>query len=210
MRKLLLVLAPAALLALFSCDKENRKEVLAGKYDDDFIFQEFNPPREISVSWDGQNLYGHGTDSLDVDLDGVSDLVFSLDVLNYDSIHLLTGYPSPFPNCIISLKSEMEVAFCTEHFYIGLGQTSTARFADTLNPDERIDRLSDWYSGTQAPIAMWQQNPGSGMTPSFGSWYYAHSIKYIAIRKENERLGWIEVDAADPRKLRFIRFALEK
>jgi hypothetical protein len=69
--------------------------------------------------------------------------------------------------------------------------------------------LEKWYSESQAPIAMWQENPGT-IAPSFGSWYYAGSTKYIGIRMNKNKYGWIEVDATDPYHPMFTRYAIQK
>lgn len=185
------------------------KEVFAGRYDNSFMVHNFNPPLEISINWDAQNLYGYGQDSIDIDLDNNYDLVFQLNIINPDSIHLLNGMPDPFPNLRIRLKNGFEIAFCTESYYVGLGQTNTANFADTLAMDERVDLLNDWYSGPQNAIAMWQENPGS-MNPSYGPWYYTSKLMYIGIRKDKEHCGWIAVDETEPYHPRIAGYAILK
>jgi hypothetical protein len=211
MKKQHILLSSIILFFLFiiSCKKDDVKEVYAGRYDQNFIFRDFTPPVEFQINWDEQNLYGYGQDSLDLDLDNNYDLVFKLNIINYDSIQLIGGFPNPFPNFKVYLKNGFEIAFCTESYYVGLGQTNTANFADTLALDERIDLLNYWYSGPQNPIAMWQENPGS-MSPSYGPWYYTSKMMYIGIRKDKEHCGWIAVDESEPYHPRIAGYALLK
>lgn len=95
--------------------------VYAGIHDTSFNYYELQPALEISIVWDNQNLYGYGSDSLDIDSDGNYDLFITLSLLNEDSLHLLTGMPNPFPYCRLDSRNGLEIAFYTESFYIGLG-----------------------------------------------------------------------------------------
>lgn len=180
-------------------------EVYAGVYDTSFHYSEFVPPHGISIIWDAQNLYGIGYDSLDIDSDGTHDLKISLQILNQDSLHLLTGMPNPFPSCVLNSKNGLEIAFYSESYPIGLGQTSTTIFVDRLEFNERIDMISDW--GTN--INMWAENPGGAGTPPFGDWYYASSENYVALKLTGNDYGWIKIDASDPKDPKFVSYALQ-
>lgn len=211
---------PIILLGLFtllvvSCKKDNEtnnsnnatptKNILAGINDGTFSSYDYQPNLEVALVWDAQNLYGAGSDSIDLDMNGSYDLFVVLNVLNNDSTHLLGGaLPNPFPVCSMSTSSEFQLAFYTVGYAIGMGQTSSASFIDRLNLSERIDLLTDWrHSGV-----LWQQNPGSAGTPPFGDWYSATSSNYIGIKQNGNKYGWIEVDASDPYRPKFVRYVI--
>lgn len=200
--------AAVAMVALSSCKKEQQKEVYAGRYDESFHHHQYNPPLKIDFQWDDQNLYGQGTMALDLDMDGVNDLVIYQHILNRDSLHLLQGMPNPFPNCRISLLNGFEAAYYTETYPIGLGQTQTALFVDTLQFLERIDQIIKWFPTSNDPVALWQENPGN-LAPSHGGWYYTRKTMYIGLRNGN-KCGWIEIDAMDPYFPKWTRFAFQK
>jgi len=207
-------------LAIVSCKKDSpdpiipdsddndtieTSEVYAGVYDTSFQYFEFTPPSGIAIVWDAQNLYGSGSDSLDLDADGSHDFFIALHVLNQDSLHLLTGMPNPFPSCTISSANGFEVAVYSESYPIGQGQTSTALFADRLDFNERIDTLTNWDTN----VKMWAENPGGAGTPPFGDWYTALSENYLALRIDDNHYGWLEVNASDPKDPRLVSFALQ-
>jgi hypothetical protein len=183
----------------------NATEVYAGVHDASFNYSEFTPPQGISIIWDAQNLYGIGSDSLDIDSDGTHDLFISLQILNQDSLHLLTGMPNPFPSCLLNSKNGLEIAFYSESYPIGLGQTSSAIFVDRLDYNERIDLIPDW----ETIINMWSENPGWAGTPPFGDWYYASSVNYVALKMTGNNYGWIKIDASDPKDPKIVSYALQ-
>ena len=51
--------------------------VYAGVSDDNFTITEFIPPLETELIWDEDNLYAFGNISLDIDENGVDDLLFN-------------------------------------------------------------------------------------------------------------------------------------
>ncbi len=210
---ILICMAAALAIAIMiftgiSCKKEQQKEVYAGRYDENFHHHQYNPPLQIDFQWDDQNLYGQGSMALDLDLDGVNDLVIDQHILNRDSLHLLPGMPNPFPNARITLFNGFEAAFYSEIYPIGLGQTNTAYFADTLQFQERIDPIIKWFPQSSDAIALWQENPGN-LAPSFGGWYYARKVMYIGLRRGSDRYGWIEMDATDPYDPKISRWAFQ-
>lgn len=180
-------------------------EVFAGMYDNTFNYYEYQPNFEVAISWDSQNLYGVGYDSIDLDLNGSFDLFITIDVLNIDSAYLLNGaLPNPFPNCELNTSSEFQLAFYTENYPTGMGQTSSTSFVDRLDLNERIDDMTDWRNAGK----MWQQNPGTIGTPPYGDWSYASNSNYIGIRQNGDKFGWIEIDASDKNNVKYMRYAI--
>lgn len=199
-----------------SCQEENNinnnvfTAAYAGVYDTSYTFHEIIPFLQIPITWDSQKLYGFGKDSIDLDENLSYDLIIEVCILNEDSLHLLNGQlPNPFPYTSLSPKNGLEIAYYTESYYIGLGQTGTKNYADTLPYGSRLDLIQNWFNvnETVKRISLWQMNPGSGMNPSFGGWYYALNTKYIGIRMNHNKWGWIEVDISAPDSILFKKYA---
>ena len=203
-------------LSITSCNKDivpnnndsssTTSEVYAGVYDTTFSYYQFSSPLQIAITWDAQNLYGVGYDSLDLDFDGSYDLHLTLNLLNEDSLHLVSGMPNPFPSCVLNAENGFEVAFYSESYSLGQGQTATATFADRLDVDERIDVITNWDTN----LKMWGENPGGAGNPPFGDWYSASTENYLAIRINNNNYGWIEIDATNPKNPKIVSFALQE
>lgn len=183
---------------LFSCEKDENK-VSAGKFDSSFIYQEFSPALELKVVRNGELKVESDSDSIDIDFDNTYDLYFTL--------HEPEGLFHYFQ---LQILNEFELAICKEIYFLGHGQSATAIFIDTLTLSDRIDKITDW-SGKQTNkiFYMWQANPGGGMTPSYGSWFYVNEFKYIGLSKSG-KYGWLEVDAQDPHDVKILRCAFQK
>jgi hypothetical protein len=192
-----LVFLTCSFALLLSCEKKEEAEIYAGQYDDSFIYHEFSPVRELTFTRDEEMEQVMGKDSLDIDTDG-----------NYDLFITLIKPDSFFPFCYIDLKDGVEAVTCRETYGIGHGQYSTAIFVDTLISRAAIHRSMDW-SGDKTRINMWHATPGM-LAPSYGSWYYTRSIKYIGLKSKAGKFGWIEIDATDPYNFKIRRFAIEK
>ena len=185
---------------LFSCKKDEEGDVvplfpnvIRAGVTYALQWDTLNPNLELSINWDSQNLYGTGSDSLDIDGDGDFDLRFECSLLNQDSLHLLGGQePNPYPYFRITPSNAYTIRTKAEAVPIGMGQTTTVYWVDSLNYDDKIKNDDLWTSST---INLWQENP-SGGTISFGPWNSVTSTKYIAFNRLN-KLGWIEVDALD-------------
>ena len=205
--------------SMISCKKDtvqenktpsNVTEVYAGVHDTTFNYYEFSSPLGVSIIWDNQNLYGVGIDSLDIDSDGAYDLIRTLNAINSDSLQLLPGMPNPFPSCLLNFQNNLEIAFYTESFPVGLGQSAIATFVDKLGANERIDLLSDWQAQQAAGMYMWIENTGGLGTYPFGDWYTASSESYIAVKMNGSKYGWIKIDASDPKDPKIVSFAIQK
>ena len=193
-------------VVLSSCNKDkappvNNAEasvipVYAGQYDQTFDYYEFNPPYEIAMTWDSLNLYGVGEASFDFNVNGNDDVFLTLKYYNEDSIHLISGLPSPFPSLVWNSSGGVEVATSMQNFPIGLGQSSTAEFAGRYDLDDRIDQLDSWSES----VNVWAENPGGAGAPPFGPWYTASASNYFGYRVNGDKYGWIEMDLSDPKK----------
>ena len=159
----------------------------------------------INFTFDAQNLYGIGTDSLDLDQDGSHDLFIHLNVINPDSQHLITGWPNLLPSCRLSCRNGFEVALYVESYPIGMGQSNLAYFADRLDHNERIDQLSEW---DDTDIRMWAQTIGGVGVPPYGDWYFAGSENYLALRNGSGSFVWIKIDGSTVSEPQIISYAI--
>jgi len=168
--------------------------VYAGIHDENFIITEFSPNLEIEIVWDDENMYGFGNLSLDIDQNGIDDLIFNLTTYNPETFKKLFNEngsvekPYYFPSTGITPSDNIEVAFIEVGFYAGLGSYSSNDFVYKINYEDRIDNLPLWK---QSYAPMFQENP-TYIFP-FGPWYSANGTYYIGIKKEN-KFGWIEIE----------------
>lgn len=198
-------------LVLLSCEKEDdRKPVLAGVYDNDFIFHEFSPALKVDLKLDTLNNYYHGSDSMDINLDGSYDLIISQRILTDTANPDRSNYKN-YPFCRLTLKNGLQVATKKECFPVGHGQTSEVNWVDTLQYQTRIDNFEQWSSNISH--MMWAVPP-TIFWGSDGCWYnLVNAERYIGIRmKINSRykFGWIKVHQTSREEVSYISFALEK
>ncbi len=208
-----ITIALIVLVFSYSCKKDdvsgvkNTRPMYVGIYDSSFYHHEFVTPLYLSIAWDSLNLYGFGSDSLDVNNDGEIDVTFNLSLLNEDSLHLITGYPDPFPNLSLVQQSQFEILTYSEYTYTGLGSGLTFYFVKDLIYGEKVDAATEFYN-QQHYYDLWYENP-STIGPSFGNLYYINSISYIAFRLNGNKFGWIKVDMTDNKNPAFLSFAVQ-
>jgi len=182
----------------YSCRKNPtvQNPVYAGKYDDTYNYIKFSPVKNIQIKWDSLNFYGFGSDSIDLDQDGIFDMIFELALINEDSLHLIDEFTFPLPYFAITPKNQLDLSCYYEYFYVGLNQTVKVEFLESLSYNDRIDTITNWLSSTDGKQLMWDTNPGFFIDPSFGKWYDAVGNYYLGIRI-NGKYGWIEIDNAN-------------
>lgn len=199
------------LLFLSACKKEEpRKAVAAGIYDTGFVFHEFSSPLKVELTLDPLTDNYIGNDSIDINLDGVYDLVIS------QRIHIPppSGIPSweQFPYYRLTLKNGLEVATKTESYPVGMGQSDDVNWIDSLNYKSSIDKISEW-SDSNTTRTMWAIPPIT-QAVTYGPWYnLTNAVKYVAIRMKvgkQYKLGWIKVNEISRENILFISYAIEK
>lgn len=207
------------LLVLYSCNKDDSEleiltlenHIFAGDYDANFIFKEFNPPLKIDLITDSLHNFKYGIDSIDINSDGMFDLIISQRFFMDRNNTVQTINNNNYPFCSLTLKNGLEVANKKETFNIGHGQTSSVLWVDTLEYNKRIDHINDW-SVTNTKIWMWVVPPTS-FWGSYGCWYsLSETEKYIGIRMKSDaayKFGWIRVNQDSRENFEFISFAIE-
>lgn len=187
---------------------DTNNPVYTGLVGIDYDSQTFDPPIDIQLVWDAQNLYGFGIDSLDLDGDLDFDFFLHVSDLNEDSIHLLDGeLPNPFPNVKAHTQNGYDLAEYVETYYIGLGQTAEARFGARLDQTYNVAGHDEWAEADTNYRFLWTESPVGSMYPQ-GPWYNMSAVHYIGIRK-GQREGWVEINAVDYRRPKIMRWALE-
>ena len=194
-----------------ACKKdEPREAVVAGIYDNSFVFHEFSSPLKVMLILDLLTDNYIGNDSIDINLDGVYDLVIS------QRIHFPSpsGIPSweQFPYYRLILKNGLEVATKTESFPAGMGQYRKIDWVNVFDYESSIDKISEW-SESNTTQTMWAIPPIT-QAVSYGPWYdLTNAVKYIAIRMKignRYKLGWIKVSEISRENILFISYAIEK
>lgn len=210
MRSYFLLVIFLSAFVVVSCRKDPNiyvKEVRAGVYDSTFHHVQFSTPLELDVQWDSQNLYGFGSDSIDIDANGELDMLIELNLLNEDSLHLLTTtYPEPFPNLRLKTRSNFQVSMTDEYTYTGLGSGIHSIFIARHLYGQRLDTISSWANSPSYGSAIYQENPTSYIP--YGDWYYSDTINYIGFRLDGYRIGWVEVDLTDAKNPKFCSYAI--
>lgn len=198
----------AWIILISSCKKNDEGSfIYAGKFDTSYKHHVFSPTIALQVKWDSLNLYGFGTDSIDLNSDNIFDLVFQLQILNNDSIHLLNGLPDPFPYLYVIHKNNSGVSIYNQGFSSGLGSSGIATYANTFLLDEKIYENSEWSEEEGNGKKLWGDNP-TFYYPK-GKWYTLNEAAYLGI-KLNGKLGWIEIDNTNLYNPKLLSFALQK
>ncbi|MCG6191510.1 hypothetical protein [Maribellus maritimus] len=193
-----------------SCSKvDTGKIIIAGTYDSDLLYYEFSPPLKVELSLDTLTDNYIGEDSIDINQDGVYDIIIS------HRIHLppKSGTPSydHFPFYRLTLKNGLQVATKLQSYPVGHGQLNDVNWVDALSYKTRIDTWSDWSENNETRT-MWAIPPVS--TAPYGPWYnLTNEEKYIGIRMKIDsrfKYGWIKVNVISREDMQFLSYALEK
>jgi len=192
MKKVEYIIIACFILLVSTCKKEADpgEYILAGIIDDSFYHFEFSPDKTIAISWDSLNLYGFGKDSLDLDNDGNFDLVFNLQIINNDSLHLLDGLPNPFPYLYVIHRNSAGISTLTETFYSGLGSTGTATYANAFMLNDKIYKNGEWSEVDEESQNLWGDNP-SNYYPK-GKWFNLNETGFLGVRI-NEKLAGLRL-----------------
>lgn len=194
----------------YSCEKEESREpAFAGIFDVSFIYHEFSPPLKVELLLDASTDNYTGKDSIDINRDGVFDLIVN------HRVHLPpeSGTPSyeHFPYFSLTLKNGVQLATKVESYPVGHGQMDEVYWVDALNYGTRIDLWSDWAEKNAFQL-MWAIPP-VGSAPH-GPWYdFTNEEKYIGFRMKIDsryKYGWIKVKVISRDDMQFLSFAFEK
>ncbi len=192
---------------VFSCKKDtvNPSIVYAGVQNEDMYTKVFSPAKEIIMTFDSQNLYGAGSDSIDIDNDGIFDFIFYLNYYNPDSVHLITSqYPNPTPSFVINFKEGISMAKDSVLMYTGLGTVTFFKYATAFKLNQQISFYKTWQKNS---LKIWTEIP-VGNVSTYGEWYSANETRYIGFQK-NSKLGWIKVDITSPKNPKIISYSIQ-
>jgi hypothetical protein len=212
----LLVVFSLMFLISYSCKKKTDPPIdeiscKAGIYDNNYNYVELESFPDLNMMWDTQNLYASGSDSIDLDNDGLNDLILSMSYYETDSAHLIIGYPNPFPGFRVTAKNGFQLNCMHDIAYHGMGASSTYYFPDTLSYGNDVKTAAYWKSGS-----FWQENPIPTQL-TFGPWYNASKVYFMGFRKAIStgfgayyKYGWVKIDCTNRYEPVFISYAIAK
>jgi len=208
------------ILTFIACGKDKEPDIndsiQVGYHDDSFFYHKYANPISPIVVWDSLNLQAMAKEIIHLQTnDGIVDIVFSLSLLNGDSIHLIDSLsPEPYPYLYLKWGANFDPVVEYETIYVGLGSTAKVFSVKPLDYMTTIDNNSNYSSRltNNRSLRLWEVPP-SGGGPSQGltngPWYNLTSIKYIGFNN-NGKLGWIKIDNTNRRHPKIISYAIRK
>jgi len=208
------------ILTTIACGKDNEPDITdsiqMGYHDDSFNYHEYAIPISPIVVWDLLNLHGVGEETIHLQTsNGTVDIVFTLSLLNPDSIHLIDSItPEPYPYLHLKWVADFDPVVEYETVSVGQGSSTKMFSIRPLNYTATIDNISNYSSrwSESRNMRLWEVPPsGSGNTQGLtnGPWYNLTSIKYIGFNN-NGKLGWIKIDNTNRLHPKIISYAVRK
>ncbi|HRZ43431.1 MAG TPA: hypothetical protein P5228_12095 [Bacteroidales bacterium] len=211
MRVTLLLLLPVLFFGV-ACDKVEKtpeSPVLAGVHDTGMVYTAFNPPVQPVLTVDSTG-YLFGCDSLDINADGAFDIIIQQQVFPHDSF--TGGSSTEYPFTSLTLKNGLCVAIKKEVVPIGLGQTTTIKWVDTMLLNARIDKGPLW-SEPNVSHNLWCVPPAT-FWGSNGPWHnLTEAERYIGLKMttpSGEKYGWLKCYQKSRKELAFLGCAIQK
>jgi hypothetical protein len=217
------------LLLLCSCDKEKEERIpiMAGTTNNDMLYYEFNPPLELQLQLDTLKKIKLGIDSVDIDLDGIFDIIINQRIyLNWsDGFNRSYLKKDDFPFIGLRLKNGFEVACKNLSFPVGMGTTNSVNMVDTIPYKKRLNKINNWHDSKMHSldymgyynnnIWLWGAPPTIfWLLGNFGTWYrLSNKEMYIGIRKKLDteyKLGWVKIKVFNHDKFEILSYAIEK
>ena len=213
----ILIINSLLLFILSSCKKNEIEEitshVFAGVYNDSMCYQEFNPPRQITLFTDTVKNIKHGIDSIDINSDGMFDVYFSHRIfLNWsDDFNkaYLKEYNYPFTRLI--LKNGFEVATKRHKVPMPHDNPHIETWVDTLSFNYPINNKMNWL-GSSSYFNMWCVIP-SIYQGTYGTWFYIkNEERFVGIRMKMQsdyKYGWIKINQRLQDNLEILSYSIE-
>ncbi len=212
----IVILSIIVLALIMSCKKDQVEPepepqvtfytITAGQSGAGFSVTTNTNPNSFNVNYDSLNLYGVGYDSIDINLDGSFDLFFELNVINPDSMHLITGVPNPMPSLMVYSYDSFESILLEDAVPIGMGGYNYYEYADTLASGMVISSGDNWKSLITPGLAMWLEAPAGG-SQNNGPWGGGYD-GYMAVRF-NGKYGWVHIDCTNSNDPLIMGYAIE-
>lgn len=213
--KLTQILLLAVIIPLTGCDKDEKNpdtaktSVFAGKHVTNMLFTEFNPQVQPVLTLDSTG-YLFGSDSLDINADGSYDIIIEEQIWPDDSFP--GGSTTEYPFALLTLKNNLCAVLKNETFPIGLGQTTTVTWIDTLLLNSRIDTTHVW-SEPNAKHYLWVVPPAT-FWGSNGPWYnLTETERYIGLKlttSSGTKYGWLKCYQKSRKEPVFVSCAIQK
>lgn len=179
------------LLSLFilSCDKEENpiSYFKCGECSNSDHYFEFAQPLEIQLSLDSSMKYYKGSDSIDLDFDGIQETIIRHLNWNPDSVQSMNPFTSMFPYYRFESPSIGFVNISTP-----AGGGTYVDFLAILDSNEIISEKK--YFKQASLQKLYQANPSSLI--SYGPWYDYREIAFVGYNYLG-KYGWIKIDNRD-------------
>jgi len=205
------------ILTTIACGKDNEPEIndsiQMGYHDDSFIYHKYASPISPIMVWDSLNLHAIGEATIHLQTNnGTVDIVFTLSLLNPDSIHLINSVsPEPYPYLYLKWLADFDPVAEYETVYVGQGGSAKVFSIKPLDYMATIDNSSTYTSrlSENRSLRLWEVPPSDsgpqGLTN--GPWHNLASIKYIGFNN-NGKLGWIKIDNTNQLQPKIISWAI--
>lgn len=194
------------LFILFACEKDKSTSipVLAGCYDSTYNYYKYLLPLQLDFKWDDQHKFAFADTMFDLNFDQEGNVFIEASISESENTVTEDFIGRVYPHYNLAFYNGWEVSIYEDIYGMGHGKTSTWNYIDTLCYGKRIDQISKW--STQC--SLWHRN-SEYFTPSAGGWLHARKTMYVGVRN-NDKFGWIEIDATDPLYLKIKSFAIQK
>ncbi len=220
MRKI--IFTSILILVVVSCIKETLGHyskssadlVLAGAYDESYTHKVYSPGFSVNLKQIGCWEMA-GSDSIDINGDGIYDLILSVGDLNdtpYAECCPQSDDPNILIDCMPAFFQYYQVA-TSDSFEILAEKviddlSSGMRcFIDTLNLNDTISKRNNWSSERKLYFYDNNKSPMGG----YGKWVNIKSPKYLGFKfsaKGINKYGWIKIERTN--KLIITEFAYKK
>ena len=202
-------------LFVFSCAKEdeqdeilidNQNPVFTGIIDSANFYQDqFIPYIQLGTKFDFINMRYSGFDSVDIDLDGVTDFIFQYRY-SYNSDSSFNFNDGSF--FTIRSCNNFQFACSKKTFEVGLGQQYTTYNAYAFDFNTRMDNLDDWLFGAD----LWVIPPPNMFTKPHGNWFISDDEKYLPLRNNrswDKKYGWLKIKVVNSTHMELVSYAIE-
>lgn len=179
---------------------------ISGVYDSTYNFHEFSPAYEFTYTYDPNTFLEDGTGGLDLDEDGINDVIFS-NVTAYVDSGFTGDMSNGVPRLDVHSLNGYEIGIYQAAVWTVPNTSSTWPYACKLPHEHTFvsenGALFEWENSAH----MWW---GYSAVAPLGAWISSQtSPAYLSVSK-GSRHGWIEFDMSDRDHPKIISYAMQE